>query len=116
MFNGILQFSFPSPTSHKVTPYLDVLPFDSALPMICLSMSLPYSPPFHLVFYSYHVVPHYLLMCTKQLSMNSMQPSLQLKRTYVPLGNGCIAYGDACDPWGNGCISQGVSKGDVCVP
>lgn len=55
-------------------------------------------------------------MCTKQLSMNSMQPSLQLERTCAPLGNGCIAYGDACDPWRNGCISQGVSKGDVCVP
>lgn len=41
MFNGILQFSFPSPTSHKVTPYLDVLPFNSAHPMICLSMSFP---------------------------------------------------------------------------
>lgn len=41
MFNGILKFSFPSPTLHKVTPYLDVLPFNSVLPMICLSMSLP---------------------------------------------------------------------------
>jgi len=48
--------------------------------------------------------------------MNSMQPSLQLKRTCAPLGNSCIAYADACDPWGNGCVSQGVSKGDVCVP
>ncbi len=41
MFNGILQFSFPSPTLNKNAPYLDVLPFNSAHPMICLSMSLP---------------------------------------------------------------------------
>jgi hypothetical protein len=38
MSNGI---SFPSPTLNKVTLYFDVLPFNSVLPMICLSMSLP---------------------------------------------------------------------------
>jgi hypothetical protein len=102
MFNGIIQFSFPSPTLHKVTPYLDVLPFNSALLMICLSTSLPTHLLFTLSSIATIVVPHHLLMCTKQLSMNSMQLSLQLKRT--------------CDTWGNGCISQGVSKGDVCVP
>lgn len=74
----------------------------------------PYSPPFHLIFYSYHVVPHHLLMCTKQLSMNSMQPSLQLRRTCAPLGNSCIAYGDACDPWGNGCVPKVFLK-EMCV-
>ncbi len=116
MFNGIIQFSFPSPTLHKVTPYLDVLPFNSALPMICLSTTLPTHLLFTLSSIATIVVPHHLLMCNNQLSMNSMQPSLQLKRTCAPLGNGCIVCGDACDTWGDGCISQGVSKGDVCVP